>query len=158
MLPRSAFVATALALAAALCGCSQPAAGARALAAVAPATADFSQPGPCTTPQNTKFSLSVPLGLVSKLGATLPLTLNIPSCPAGARLPFGSPAPLLIFFSGFQGRASEYQSTVQAAARWGIPSLQYDTAAGFGSTPSAKTEVDLFPALVRVGEGGNRPA
>jgi len=53
--------------------------------------------------------------------------------------------PVLIFYNGFQGRASWYEATVQNMASWGYVCLQYNLPAL--SLVSVSEEEELFPVM-----------
>lgn len=71
---------------------------------------DFALPGPCEA-KTLKASVFPSAEVVSGgIPASLPVTLTLPDCPAGAAaaLPFGAaPFPVLIFFSGFMVGSSD---------------------------------------------------
>lgn len=68
---------------------------------------DLSLPGPCST-SDWQPKFTVPdAERTGGLPKTLALLVTTPSCTAGASLPFGSPAPVLIFYSGFMVRREQ---------------------------------------------------
>eukprot|EP00887_Chlorella_sp_A99_P003227 scaffold9.g3227.t1 len=85
--------------------------------------------------------------LLVLLASVIGLSASEPAPAFGtSETPFGQPAaPVLIFYNGFQLRASFYTQLAEHAASWGVAVLQYDT--GFGSTPTIAAEVALAPAL-----------
>lgn len=87
-----------------------------ALLARAAGGPDLSLPGPCTT-DSSQPTFTVPDAYrTGGLPKTLTLLLATPSCPEGASLPFGSPAPVLFFYSGFMVRREQGARPAQLAA------------------------------------------
>lgn len=105
----------------------------------APASTDYSDPGPCgVTVASATFP--VPEEQQGDLGATLTIELLVPTRCAAA------PAPLLIFFNGFSLRCSDYAAITHQAASWGYVVAGYNLPR-FRHTPAA-AERDAFPSLL----------
>jgi hypothetical protein len=107
----------------------------------APATADppdYSEQGPYDVAA-VRVPFDVPEAQKNDLGRTLPLELHLPVASA-------APAPLLVFFTGFSLRCSDYKATITHAASWGYATACYNLPR-FHHIASA-TERDIFPSLV----------
>ena len=106
---------------------------------------DFAEQGPCSTMQK-QLKFPVPKNLQS-LGSTLPVFFTFPSdCPQPNPLGVKPPYPLLIFYNGFQMRASFYDRIVKRAASWGYVVMQYNLQ--LFSMPPAALEAQAYAPLV----------
>lgn len=107
--------------------------------------ANFSKQGPCSVAQK-ELRFPVPKELQS-LGSTLPVFFTFPSnCPQPNLLELKPPYPLLIFYNGFQLRASFYSRIAKRAASWGYVVMQYNLK--LFSMPSARVETQAYAPMV----------
>lgn len=105
-----------------------------------PSASDPTSPGPCGS-RSFRLDFNVPQDLAA-LGKTIPVTFTVPAtCPG--------PAPIVVFYSGFQASASAYTQYAQYATSHGYTVVQYDIGSLALLAPaSISDEVKLFKPLL----------